>query len=540
MVVYNYSGKEINAKIVYYGPALSGKTTNLEWIYSKIPLEYSGKMISLRTQTDRTIFFDFLPLELGLIDGFKTRFMLYTVPGQVYYNATRKMVLKGADGVVFVADSEEGRMQDNLESLQNLKENLQEIGLDPATIPIVLQWNKRDLPSTIETEQLERQLNPEGHPSFSACALTGEGVYESLHQISRMIYRNLATEEGTIPQESGNQQSSASLFGEDIETRLRDVDHPDPTLKDSVTLQGPPTVKNSGSKGSSVLSSILGSLQRHARGASENTDESQAPEKDSGPSGGGDGTEVRQNADAPWQDAPRSEHTQEDTETVTVGTRTVSAAGEGKTRADSPTGFETKGPQTMSQTPTPSGDPLGQQQARADSLQDEPTRPVARSQPEQPQNAPLVDETVADLVDTLFSPKDSAESEETAENDDLAYESGFGRMVDLGPDSQAGKRPPKDDDFELPEDLLESGGFTAVPAKAEEEEESLELITDPRKKPMDSGSGPGIPVSADYQTGAFKPLSGSTRTIEVPITLDADLLAEGQAVRIVLNLKVQR
>ncbi len=541
MVVYNYSGKEINAKIVYYGPALSGKTTNLEWIYSKIPLEYSGKMISLRTQTDRTIFFDFLPLELGLIDGFKTRFMLYTVPGQVYYNATRKMVLKGADGVVFVADSEEGRMQDNLESLQNLKDNLAEIGLDPATIPIVLQWNKRDLPSTIETEQLERQLNPEGHPSFSACALTGEGVYESLHQISRMIYRNLATEEGTVPQESQNLQSSASLFGEDIEARLRDVDHPDPTLKDSVRLQGPSTVKNSGSKGSSVLSSILGSLQRHTRGANERPEETQAPRVTPGSSGEGGAPRETQNADAPWQGTPRSEQRQKDAETVTVGTRTMAVAGEEDPRADSHTGFETKGPQTMSQTPTPSGDPLGERQASSDSIQDEPTRPIASSQPEQPPKAPLVDETVADLVDTLFSPKESAPSGDSAQNDELAYESGFGRMVDLGPDSQAGKRPPKDDDFELPEDLLESGAFTAVPAKKEEEEEeSLELITDPRKKPMDSGSGPGIPLSADYQTGAFKPLSGSARTIEVPITLDAELLDEGQSVRIVLNLKLQR
>jgi len=240
MVVYNYSGKEINAKIVYYGPALSGKTTNLEWIYSKIPLEYSGKMISLRTQTDRTIFFDFLPLELGLIDGFKTRFMLYTVPGQVYYNATRKMVLKGADGVVFVADSEEGRMKDNLESLQNLHDNLQEIGIDPQSIPIVMQWNKRDLPDVMEVAHLERQLNPLGHPSFSACALTGEGVYESLHQISRMIYRKLTTEEGEAQTSTSEAFDAESLFGQDIAERLREVDRPDPTLRQKESLDGVP------------------------------------------------------------------------------------------------------------------------------------------------------------------------------------------------------------------------------------------------------------------------------------------------------------
>jgi hypothetical protein len=505
MVVYNYSGKEINAKIVYYGPALSGKTTNLEWIYSKIPLEYSGKMISLRTQTDRTIFFDFLPLELGLIDGFKTRFMLYTVPGQVYYNATRKMVLKGADGVVFVADSEEGRMEDNLESLQNLKDNLEEIGLDPHTIPIVLQWNKRDLPATIETEQLERQLNPEGHPSFAACALTGEGVYESLHQISRMIYRNLTTEEGMVPAANQNPENVSSLFGEDIEARLRDVDYPDPTLKDSVTLQGSPTVGGASSKDSDVLSSILGSLN------------------------------------SPVQNEDKSERSQERTETVAVGARTAAAAGEGQSPVGSQSGFETKGLENMSQRPTPSGDSLEERQIGSDQSRSQPTRPVqpapTRAHSQEP---PLVDEAVADLVDSLFSPSEEGASEEPVENDELAYESDFGRMVDLGPDSQAGKRPPEEEDFELPSDLLESGAFSAVAAEEEQEPESLELITDPRKKPADSGSGPGMPLSADYQTGAFKPLSGGTRTIEVPVTLDADLLDEGQSVRIILNLKLLR
>jgi hypothetical protein len=371
--------------------------------------------------------------------------------------------------------------------------------------------------------------------------LTGEGVYESLHQISRMIYRNLTTEEGTVPQEGANAQSASSLFGEDIEARLRDVDHPDPTLKDSVTLQGPPTVKNSGSKGSSVLSTILGSLQRHTRGPNRDPEETHAPQHVSGPSGGGGETKEAQNAEAVWQEAPRSEKKQENAETVTVGTRTVAMASEGNTPAESHSGFETKGPQTMSQTPTPSGDPRGEQQTRSNPRQEAPTRPVAAQQPERPQDTSLVDESVADLVDTLFSPNAGGESEEPVENDDLAYESGFGRMVDLGPDSQAGKRPPADDDFELPADLLESGGFTAVPAKEEEQEqESLELITDPRKKPTDSSSGASIPLSADYQTGAFKPISGGTRTIEVPVTLDADLLAEGQAVRIVLNVKLQR
>jgi signal recognition particle receptor subunit beta len=227
MVVYNYSGKEINAKIVYYGPALSGKTTNLEWIYSKIPTEYSGKMVSLRTQADRTIFFDFLPLELGLIDGFKTRFMLYTVPGQVYYNATRKMVLKGVDGVVFVADSEIGRMEDNLESFQNLKDNLTELGIDPASLPMALQWNKRDLTNVEETSRLEAEINEFGAPSFEASAPTGQGVYETLHRISQVVYQKLTLGD-QAPEQSApvSDDPEDSLFGAAIATKLQEIDHP--------------------------------------------------------------------------------------------------------------------------------------------------------------------------------------------------------------------------------------------------------------------------------------------------------------------------
>jgi len=227
MVVYNYSGKEINAKIVYYGPALSGKTTNLEWIYSKIPTEYSGKMVSLRTQADRTIFFDFLPLELGLIDGFKTRFMLYTVPGQVYYNATRKMVLKGVDGVVFVADSEAGRIDDNLESFENLKDNLTELGIDPATLPMVLQWNKRDLPNIDEIAQLEQRINEFKAPAFEASAPTGQGVYETLHRISQVVYQKLTMgEQASVSELSDSGDPEDSLFGAAIAAKLQEIDHP--------------------------------------------------------------------------------------------------------------------------------------------------------------------------------------------------------------------------------------------------------------------------------------------------------------------------
>jgi signal recognition particle receptor subunit beta len=227
MVVYNYSGKEINAKIVYYGPALSGKTTNLEWIYSKIPTEYSGKMVSLRTQADRTIFFDFLPLELGLIDGFKTRFMLYTVPGQVYYNATRKMVLKGVDGVVFVADSEIGRLEDNLESFQNLKDNLTELGIDPSSLPMALQWNKRDLTSVEEVSRLEQEINEYAAPSFEASAPTGQGVYETLHRISQVVYQKLTLGDQAAGQDAAvSDAPEDSLFGAAIAAKLQEIDHP--------------------------------------------------------------------------------------------------------------------------------------------------------------------------------------------------------------------------------------------------------------------------------------------------------------------------
>ncbi len=187
MVLVSYSGREINAKLVYYGPGLSGKTTNLEAIYAAIPESHRGKMVSMKTKTERTLFFDFLPIQLGELSGFKTRFLLYTVPGQVYYNATRKLVLKGVDAVVFVADSKRGKMDENLESLQNLEENLKEHGLDLDTIPWVIQYNKRDLPDAYTIDELERALNPRKVPSFEASAKSGEGVIESFKTVSRML-----------------------------------------------------------------------------------------------------------------------------------------------------------------------------------------------------------------------------------------------------------------------------------------------------------------------------------------------------------------
>jgi len=194
MVLINYAGREINAKIVYYGPGLSGKTTNLECIYASVPTNSRGKMVSMKTRQDRTLFFDFLPLELGEVHGFRTRFLLYTVPGQVFYNATRKLVLKGADAVVFVADSGLGKMEENLESLRNLDENLREQGLTLEGLPFVLQYNKRDLADVHSVAELEQTLNPRKVPSFEAAAASGQGVYETLHAVSRLLFQRLLTE----------------------------------------------------------------------------------------------------------------------------------------------------------------------------------------------------------------------------------------------------------------------------------------------------------------------------------------------------------
>lgn len=191
MSFINYASREINCKIVYYGPGLCGKTTNLQFVYQKTAPEAKGKMISLATETERTLFFDFLPLSLGEIRGFKTRFHLYTVPGQVFYDASRKLILKGVDGVVFVADSQEERIDANIESLENLRINLKEQGYDLDKLPYIIQYNKRDLPGVMSVEELHRELNTTDVPEFEACAATGEGVFETLKAVAKLILVDL-------------------------------------------------------------------------------------------------------------------------------------------------------------------------------------------------------------------------------------------------------------------------------------------------------------------------------------------------------------
>jgi signal recognition particle receptor subunit beta len=221
----NYASREINCKIVYYGPGLGGKTTNLEHVYGKVAPDARGKLISLATETERTLFFDFLPVDLGTIRGFKTRFHLYTVPGQVYYNASRKLILKGVDGIVFVADSQMDRMEANQESMQNLYDNMQEYGYDLTRMPFVIQYNKRDLPNAAPLDELQGALNPgwelsdasrqrhipdpgnpseslvlqlttgewvERAPAVEAVAVTGDGVFDTLRTVSKLVLKSLS------------------------------------------------------------------------------------------------------------------------------------------------------------------------------------------------------------------------------------------------------------------------------------------------------------------------------------------------------------
>jgi signal recognition particle receptor subunit beta len=244
MVVLNYTGGEVNAKIVYYGPGLSGKTTNLEFIHDRTPEGSRGKMVSMKTQTDRTLFFDFLPLELGEINGYRTRFLLYTVPGQVYYNATRKLVLKGVDAVVFVADSSRGKLDENLESLRNLEQNLNEHGMSLDEIPWVVQYNKRDTADSMAVADLNARLNPLRVPAYEAIATQGTGVYETFHGIATLVYRVLKErlERGDLAAEPSLPQARPATpaavaarpaqgeveFDSAIDSMLREMDSPAP------------------------------------------------------------------------------------------------------------------------------------------------------------------------------------------------------------------------------------------------------------------------------------------------------------------------
>ncbi len=191
MSFINYAAREINCKLVFYGPGLCGKTTNLQFIYKKVDPATKGKLISLATESERTLFFDFLPLELGTVRGFKTRFHLYTVPGQIFYEASRKLILKGVDGVVFVADSQLERMEANIQSVEDMNIHLKEQGIDPLKIPLVMQYNKRDLPNIVPVDELQKALNPRNIAWFEAVAPEGTGAFETLKAIAKIVLQEL-------------------------------------------------------------------------------------------------------------------------------------------------------------------------------------------------------------------------------------------------------------------------------------------------------------------------------------------------------------
>ena len=227
MVLFNYATKEITAKIVYYGPGLCGKTTNLQFVYDSLPSNNKSKMLSLSTKTDRTLFFDFLPLDLGKIRGMRTKLQLYTVPGQVYYNSTRQLVLKGADGIVFVADSQDFALDANLESLQNLEDNLKRAGVRIREIPLVMQYNKRDLPNALPVPEMEAEINGLGVPHFGSVATTGIGVEETLKGITQLVLAHLIKKyglEGSEPIDREIQILNAAVAREQPPDSLWDED----------------------------------------------------------------------------------------------------------------------------------------------------------------------------------------------------------------------------------------------------------------------------------------------------------------------------
>ncbi|MBU8934184.1 MAG: GTPase domain-containing protein [candidate division Zixibacteria bacterium] len=243
MVSINYSAREVSCKIVYYGPGLSGKTTNLQYVHSKVPGNTRGDLISLATEADRTLYFDFLPINIGTINGFAAKFQLYTVPGQVYYNATRKLVLRGVDGVVFVADSQQDKMDENIESLANLEDNLVEYGYDLKSLPMVIQYNKADLPGILSVEQLNAQLNKQGRPFFQASATIGNGVFDTLKMIIKLVLDKAKNAKPGTPTSSTPERKDTPKAVQPVDPQpAQPSPPPDVQTKTAVATELPKTV----------------------------------------------------------------------------------------------------------------------------------------------------------------------------------------------------------------------------------------------------------------------------------------------------------
>jgi len=227
MVQFNFAHREVSCKLVYYGPGMSGKTTNIEMIHQQAPDTMKGQLTSIATEGDRTLFFDFLPLDLGEIAGMRTKFQLYTVPGQVFYNATRKLVLRGADGVIFVADSSRRKMRENVESVENLISNMKEYGMDIEDIPLVFQWNKRDLPDAVPVEELQKALNRWNAPAFEAVAVKGEGVFAALKCVSGLVLEKISRK---APQRAATQAAQPPAAARPAPAAPPPITGPAPTV----------------------------------------------------------------------------------------------------------------------------------------------------------------------------------------------------------------------------------------------------------------------------------------------------------------------
>jgi signal recognition particle receptor subunit beta len=268
MVSINYATRDVTCKIVYYGPGLSGKTTNLIYVHKKVPPTTRGKMISLATEADRTLYFDFLPINIGTINGFAAKFQLYTVPGQVYYNATRKLVLRGTDGIVFVADSQAEKMDENIESLTNLKENLAEYGYDINEIPVVIQYNKRDLPGVLSVAELEAKLNPTGWKYFEAEAVSGRGVFDTLKMIIKVVLEKAKSSKSTaVPaKENVANQEKAEIEVAAVSGQMASETSPPPAMAASLPQMAAPIPSSPSVEGASPT-------RRPAYTAAESTEE---------------------------------------------------------------------------------------------------------------------------------------------------------------------------------------------------------------------------------------------------------------------------